>query len=345
MVWRWLMIGGAAVLIVGTAESWVWASALVVPMLVGAGAVHYIPQPTFKRWIADGRAVLADGLLVSLALLGAATLPPLLFVAFFLIVIVCTVVIDRRRALLASAAVIGLVSVLATSGILPGQQLTLAALFALPFLVAAAFHFCQLAEELSGDRQAVERAQQETSELWVLLEITDTIGSTLDVGQVLRSIAHRVGELIDTDSCSILLADQNKHNCFVLASKGHPEIDRFELDLDKYPEIRHALETRAPVIIDDVESDPLIESARKLIVERGYRSMMVLPLLFGDEVLGALCLKSKRETPFTAAEQRFCKVAAGASANALKNALLFREVKEAAERHRGTSETLRRVLD
>jgi two-component system NtrC family sensor kinase len=65
---------------------------------------------------------------------------------------------------------------------------------------------------------------------------------------------------------------------------------------------------------------------------------MVLPLMFGREVMGALFLRSTQPGQFDADAQRFCKVAAGVSANALKNALLYRDVKE-------TSEKLRRVLD
>jgi two-component system NtrC family sensor kinase len=84
---------------------------------------------------------------------------------------------------------------------------------------------------------------------------------------------------------------------------------------------------------------------RDVLLEKGYRSLLVVPLVFGREVLGTLFLRARREEPFSADELRFCKVAAGASANALKNAVLFREVAKQAEEHRVTGEKLRRVLD
>ena len=49
------------------------------------------------------------------------------------------------------------------------------------------------------------RCQNAESELWALLEMTDAVGSSLEVGQVMRSIVHLVGDLVDTESCSILL--------------------------------------------------------------------------------------------------------------------------------------------
>ena len=81
------------------------------------------------------------------------------------------------------------------------------------------------------------------------------------------------------------------------------------------------------------------------LLAKGYRSLLVLPLVFGRELLGTLFLRGRGERPFTQEELHFCRVAAGASANALKNALLFEEVKEQGEREADTSEKLRRVLD
>jgi hypothetical protein len=52
---------------------------------------------------------------------------------------------------------------------------------------------------------------------------------------------------------------------------------------------------------------------------------------------------SEPRVPFTDREMRFCRVAAAASANALKNALLHRDVASEAARHRTTGEKLRRA--
>ena len=43
--------------------------------------------------------------------------------------------------------------------------------------------------------------------------------------------------------------------------------------------------------------------------------------------------------------QRFCKVAACVSANALKNAMLFRDVRHESIRHQETGEKLQRIVD
>jgi two-component system NtrC family sensor kinase len=214
--------------------------------------------------------------------------------------------------------------------------------------VAGGFSFLYLAivaGRLWGLVGAERRARRESRELRALLEITEAVTGTLDANQVMNLIVRRVGDLVAAQRCSILVVDERRETCYVVAANDNPEATRLEVDLRKYPEIRRALDTREPVHVENVETDPLVEPVREILLQQGYRSMMVLPLVFNREVLGTLFLRATREAPFSDAEIRFCRVAAAASANALKNALLFRDVKHEAARHRETSETLRRVLD
>jgi PAS domain S-box-containing protein len=161
----------------------------------------------------------------------------------------------------------------------------------------------------------------------------------------MRLIVQRVGEVVKARRCSILLVDEAIRNGFVLAASEDPNVDMLEIDIAKYPEIARAVQTREPVVIRDVANDPVVAPVRDHLLRQGYRSLLVLPLVYRKEVLGTMFLRASRSEPFTPAEIRFCRVAAGASANALKNALLYREVAMEAGRHRSTSEKLRRVLD
>ncbi len=186
---------------------------------------------------------------------------------------------------------------------------------------------------------------REEGELRALLEITEAVTSTLDLHRIMSVIVRRVGDLVRADRCSILLVDDKLRDAFVVAASDRPEVDMLEVDLRKYPEVLRALETRESVVVEDVGSDPLVAPVREVLKEHGYRSLMVVPLVFGSEVLGTLFLRARRGQRFLPGEIRFCKVAAGASANALKNALLYREVSMEAARHRTTNEKLRRLLE
>lgn len=212
------------------------------------------------------------------------------------------------------------------------------------FLLATAACVAALSRRMDTVAGAAE-AHRERGELRALLEITDAVTGTLDAHRVMTLIVRRVGDFVRADRCSILLADEKLRDGFVIAASDRPDVDMLEVDLRKYPEILRALQTREPVVVEDVAGDPLVAPVRDVLLGHGYRSMMVLPLVFGHDVLGTLFLRATRGERFTASEIRFCKVAAGASANALKNALLYRDVSLEAARHRATGEKLRRLLD
>ena len=334
---RWALVLSTLFAVGALAPGWPWAVMLAVPVLCGTLAVHRFEAAVLDRWLSSGLLLLADALLVGLAILGTTRARVLPFAGLFAVVLLASLVADRRKALLAGGALLVILTAVASAGPLPVFRVVLEDAVYLPLLIAAVFHFGYLAERLQGS-SGREGAREGRSELWALLEITETITSTLDVSEVMHSIAERVGDLVDTPSCSILVVRDGSPDCLVLASKGHPEADMLELDLSKYPEIRQALKTRQPVMIDDVDTHPLIEPVRDVLLAKGYRSMLVIPLLFGREVVGALFLRSDRERPFPPSVLRFCKVAAAVSANALKNAMLYRDVKE-------TGEKLRRILD
>ncbi len=183
-------------------------------------------------------------------------------------------------------------------------------------------------------------------ELKSLLKITEAVTGTLDVREVMQRVVREVGAHVGADRCSILLVDEGNDRCFVLAANDNPALGLLSIDLNKYPEINRALRTRETVIVEDVRKDPVVAPVRQELTRLGYRSLLVVPLLFGREVLGTMFLRANRKVePFSREEVRFCRVAAGTSANALKNALLYGDITAEAERHRVTGETLRRVLD
>jgi len=346
-LWRLPALAGALALALARAGSPFWMAVLCLPVIGSALSGLMFEREVTERWFDRGYFLLADGAIVALVLLGIPATPPLLFVGFFGVAAICVLCGTRQRAWFAAAALIAaLVAAVAGLESLVGVRAA-AALSSLDYVLlsSSALSFGVIGERMSQPPVAIAVGREEARELGSLLQISDAIGSTLDVAQVMRSIVQQVGNLVGTDSCSILLSDPKMRSCYVVAAKGQPDVEMLEVDLQKYPEVSRAMETREPVLIDDVESDPLVESVRDVLLEKGYRSILVLPLVFGHEVLGALFLRGDSERSYSDEELRFCKVAAGASANALKNALLYRDVAEESEKQRETGEKLRGILD
>ncbi len=328
----------------------VWSNGVTAPLgVVVIGAL--LASAAISHLLPSGLAqsapilVLADTLLPALGLAVAPTVDPALMVVFFLTVLATAVTRERSRSALAGTTIVAFYAVSSATVLATPRFASVALGCRVVFLLAVVFYLGPLVRRVSGTLDTLHDARRESQELRGLLEISDAVTGTLDVRQVMKLIVQRVAELVRAQRCSILLVDERLRNCFVVAANDNPDVDMLEVDLGKYPEIRKAIETREPVIVRDVEHDPLVAPVREHLLRMGYRSLLVLPLVFGKEVLGTLFLRASRETPFHPEEINFCRVAAGASANALKNALLYRDVTMEAARHRSTSEKLRQVLD
>ena len=275
---------------------------LALGVVSGAMIVHLFDAAVFDRWLASGKLLVADTLLVGIALLATAKPRPLVVAAYFVVVLLATLTSNRFKTLLGSLALLGVLAALALAG---GVGLVWRDGIYLPLLTAAALHFGSLAERITLWSRQPKAGTRQADELWALMEITDTITGTLELSQVMHSIVDQVGNLLSTRSCSILLVDERSPDCFVVASKGHPEADMLELDLAKYPEVRQVMETKRPLIVDDIDAHPLIAPVRNQLQAQGYHSMLVMPLLVGRELVGVLLLKSQRFGAFDPSVVRF----------------------------------------
>ena len=342
LVLRWLLLLATIAVAWSNGATPPFLYVMTGVLLASAVAGHVLP---FGLSRSAPVLVLTDTLLPALALAGASAVDPVLLISFFLIVLAAAVARDWMQSALAQYSILALYAASSVTMFASPPALSVAFGSRILFLLAVAWYLGPLLRHVTGTFDTLRHAKRESEELRALLEISDAVTGTLDVRQVMRLIVQRVGDLVRAHRCSILLVDERLRNCFVVAANDNPDVDMLEVDLGKYPEIRKAIETREPVIVRDVEHDPIVAPVREQLLRMGYRSLLVLPLVFGKEVLGTLFLRASRETPFTPVEIRFCRVAAGASANALKNALLFRDVAMESARHRSTSEKLRRILD
>ncbi len=175
--------------------------------------------------------------------------------------------------------------------------------------------------ELEADKKNLER----------LLEITTTMSASLDPSKVLGTIVEKVAETTDAVRCSILLIATGEEG-YVLASHDNPDVKELRIDLAKYPEIQKVVESKAPLALNDIAEDPIMAPVRDKLQGLKDMSVLIVPIVFHDEVLGTLFLRTrKKEGGFTQKELDFCRIVANSSYHALKNARLYDEVRKERE--------------
>ncbi len=160
-----------------------------------------------------------------------------------------------------------------------------------------------------------------------LLEITSAITTSLNPSEVFQTIVTRVAEATGAERCSIVLV--TKQDGYVLASHDAPGLKDQKIDLKKYPEITEAIKTKEPMIVDDIATSPLMSGVKDSVNGLEGQSLLLVPVVFNDTVLGTLFLRTKKESGgFTEEEVDFCRIVANSSFNAIKNAQVFQKLTE-----------------
>ncbi|MFQ5839506.1 MAG: diguanylate cyclase [Candidatus Methylomirabilales bacterium] len=173
-------------------------------------------------------------------------------------------------------------------------------------------------------KEAVETLERERRDLASVLEIARAVSSTLCANEIFQIIVTQTAKIVGAVRCSLVLIDENGQTAYVLASHDDPTVTSLEIQLAKYPEICEAIARCQPVVINDVCQDPLVREMRDQLLPLGFESILVIPIIIRDSVVGTIILRStRRGKAFGDHELRLCEIIAEIAANALRNAHLF----------------------
>lgn len=185
----------------------------------------------------------------------------------------------------------------------------------------------------------VTELQRERDHLVAVVDILQEISSSLHFVDILQSISRKLGESFGLDRCSIFLSGSasgagngRSSEVRLVASYEDPTIRNLLVDLDRYPEIKRAFDSGETVFIPDAATEPSLLGIRRELEQRNVRSIIVVPIRWQDAVIGAIFLRTERESPpFSDRDVRFIQVIATLTAKALRNAHRFEALVSATE--------------
>jgi signal transduction histidine kinase len=184
------------------------------------------------------------------------------------------------------------------------------------------------------ENKVVQRTQelaQSVEELRALGEVSQAVNSTLDVAAVLDTIVAKAVQLSDTEAGAIYVYEEEQQQFRLRATHGMSQdlidaIAKREDDLGD-SSIGEAAQTRTPVQIANLSEQPH-PPIMDLILEAGFRALLVVPLLRPDRVLGALVVRRRQPGEFPKATVDLLQTFAAQSVLAIQNARLFSEIEE-----------------
>ena len=191
-----------------------------------------------------------------------------------------------------------------------------------------AWRLRRVAEHYREHTEHVRRQE----DLALLLELTADYAESPNVEALLHDVTRRLATRLGIGRAALVMLDGGAAR--VVAASDAPGVEDLPIDLERYPEIREAVRTGKPVIVEDASHHPLLEGVQHEVLARAIHSLAALPLVIRGEVRGVLLLRAsgKDRHTFAPHEVEFLSTVAHATAVALRNASLLQSVRGQTER-------------
>jgi len=211
----------------------------------------------------------------------------------------------------------------------------------------------RLSRERDRYAQAVselnERFDEKVEELSLVRQLSDALGSSLDLITICRQAVNVLQEALAPENCSIMLLDDDG-GLVVAAARGAFDEEAAGYEPAAQPVAFAqgegiaglAVQTRSPIRLDDAAADPRYVATKDGRVQP--RSLLCAPLLSRGQPVGVVNLSDSLSEAFESRHERILALVTNAIGMAVENAQLFSEVTRSREALANENQTLKKQL-
>jgi len=188
----------------------------------------------------------------------------------------------------------------------------------------------------TGKLRDIEGRQQQ---LLRLVELSVTLNSTLDLGDLLQIIIETATELLDCEGASILLYDEKNPRLYFAASTGSDPAKLAEIPVPIEGSLAGTIfRTSHHLILNNAEQDPRHYSLVSDHIKFKVNTLLGVPMPIKERTVGVLEAINKRNGGFDEHDATILAVTAAHAAIAINNARLLRTTQLALEKVRDANE-------
>lgn len=157
-----------------------------------------------------------------------------------------------------------------------------------------------------------------------LLQIAVDLASTLNINELLKQILSAAVEFSHAEEASILLYDAQRQELFIrAATNGETEETLKEIAVPTESIAGWVALNRQPIIVDDVHQDPRWFSQVGEALQFPTRSLLAIPMIAKEQLIGVLELLNKKEGRFNEEDLEILTVLSAQAAVVIQTAQLF----------------------
>ncbi|MBI3455341.1 MAG: GAF domain-containing protein [Candidatus Rokubacteria bacterium] len=178
-------------------------------------------------------------------------------------------------------------------------------------------------------------AQTRLARMTRATELSRLINSSLDYQRVLDFVTGATLELLNGDMACLWVADEAASVLRLAAAKERAAVTTRATPVAEFP-LGHGLvgwvvQNKTKRYTANLLTDSLL-TAKEWVRAMGYTSQLAVPLVVGEQAVGALAVLTKVPRRFSGEEEELLELFAAQAATALENARLYQQTQQAYER-------------
>jgi GAF domain-containing protein len=185
--------------------------------------------------------------------------------------------------------------------------------------------------------------------LELVRNVAAAVSSATDVKTILQLAVNGLAKVFDVKQSAVSLFDEAGEFANVLVEYLEPgciSALKHRIPLKNNPQIDRIIETKQPLIIDDVQNDPIMAKTRNVMTECKILSLMVVPIIIGDWVVGVIGINAvEKKRHFTSEEAELAQAIATQAAVAIQIARHIQEIERNLEKRIKDITSLREITE
>ena len=177
-------------------------------------------------------------------------------------------------------------------------------------------------------RESLDRLSRRERNAQTVVELTQTLASSLEIRTILHTVVGRLAQLVKVDRCSIVLVGEAQDVGYVVATSDDDRLRDLPIDLQRYPEITHVLRTGETLIIRGAPNHPLLQSVSDHLAHLTFNSLALVPILHENNPHGVIFMRAHGEASFGDDEMALVRTVANATSIALRNARVLQSLRD-----------------
>jgi GAF domain-containing protein/ActR/RegA family two-component response regulator len=186
-----------------------------------------------------------------------------------------------------------------------------------------------------GNARLFAETQRRLAELTFISQIIAITATENDLTVALNRICSELAHFLQAPEVDFALLNSQLTSAQIIAEYHDPDRPQslgMQIPVIGNPPLSHVLQRSTNLVVTDARNDPMMASMQDVVKKRELVSFLLVPIIFGGEVVGTLEIAYTKQREFSLAEVDLVEKVASQVGQVLERLGLFAATREQAER-------------